>query len=149
MMEERTKYIREDKNFTNFSLDDSDKIIFDVNKDKIVIKRWGIRRNFSVNQFVDLLTKNHLHNKYLRAKLVQKMKFYFLKLIFWLVDKKYDWADYQDEIDVMNDLNRTRTRRTPQPISIPEIQEPFFKYFHIYRKILLMFMIFLFTVILS
>jgi hypothetical protein len=38
MMEERTKYIREDKNFTNFSLDDSDKIIFDVNKDKIVIK---------------------------------------------------------------------------------------------------------------
>lgn len=94
MIEQDTGYIREDKKYlTSFSLEPSDWIIFDVSNNKIMIKRWLRRHKFTVNQFVDLLTKNHLKNRNINMIVREKIKIYFLQLIFWLVDKKIrlDW----------------------------------------------------------
>lgn len=60
MIEKSTSYIRENKETPNFSLDVSDKITYDADSQRFIIKRWFRKTQYSVNDFVKLLIKNHL-----------------------------------------------------------------------------------------
>lgn len=139
MIEEKTWYVREDegqfdKSFTNFSLEISDKIIYDFNSQRFIIKRWWINHKYTVDKFIDLFIKNHLRKKPLLPKIREKIKIYFLKIIFWLIDDKYDWWNYyvymRDKKQETSSISKWIVRQIEKP------KDPFFKYFYIYKHLL-------------
>jgi len=118
--------------FTNFFFDKGEGIIFDSIENKFLFKG----EKFGVNDFVELLVKNHLStNLRLWLTIKRKSKIYFLKLLFWIMDWKYDWLKYYEllrEQGVIVD----KTGNIDQSLTVPKAKDPFFEYFHIYKNML-------------
>ena len=128
--------------FTNFFFNKSENIIFDEINQKIIIKRKN--KKLSVNDFVELLIKNHLADRLFWKRKINKLKVYFLSFIFCLTGQRYDWLSYYHKIRdgdrklYANQINKSDT-------DLPDILEidPFFRYFKIFRKILFIYIIFI------
>lgn len=123
--------------YTNFFFSKDENIVFNNNEQIIIIKRKNKIYKFNVNDFVDLLIKNHLSDRLFWKRKINKLKIYFLTFIFWSIDQKYDWINYYHKVhdkDKKLSLNVTNSINIelPAPLAI----DPFFKYFNIYRKIL-------------
>lgn len=132
--------------YTNFFFSKDENITFNNNAQTIVIKRKNKIYKFNVNDFVDLLIKNHLSDRLFWKRKINKLKIYFLTFIFWLIDQKYDWISYYRKVhdkDKNPNVTDSVNIELPAPLAI----DPFFKYFSIYRKILFC-CIFIITVVL-
>lgn len=129
------------KKFTNFYFGTEENIKFSLQSNKVFIKRKNKKKIFSLNDFVDLLVKNHLSDKLLWTKKKNYLKKIILKGIFILTDSKYDYVDYYHEIheDRISDNEKKR--------EIKISKEPFFKYFKIYKNMLFVSFVFLFCML--
>lgn len=86
-------------------------------------------KNFTINEFVDLLVKNHLSDRLFWKRKNDYAISVFLKYFFWLSDKNYD------RIQVMLDRHRPEQEKKYNKGDEKNI-EPFFKYFYISKNIL-------------
>jgi hypothetical protein len=122
--------------FTNFHFGKEENIVFDDRDNKVKIKRKGKEYKFSVNEFVDLLVKNHLSDRLFWIRKKNYLKRLLLKFIFFLMDSGYSFLDYHDEIHRILYDNRVDNKRDLKKSEIPTIKEPFFNYFRIYKNLL-------------
>lgn len=115
------------KKFTNFYSDGEEPFSFNGEENKIVHKPSG--KKYTVNQFVEILVKNHLTD---RLSMKRKLNFIAnlaLKLIFWLSDKHYE--------KVRVSIDKYHFSRGEQAITEEDKNiEPFFKYFKISRNLI-------------
>lgn len=123
--------------FTNFFFGKDENITFNSDEQKILIKQKNKTYEFNINDFVDLLIKNHLMDRLFWKRKINKLKIYFLIFIFWFLDSKYDWIDYYRKIHG-EDKKLSAEMTNEIKIDLPHTLEiePFFRYFSIYRKIL-------------
>jgi len=123
------------KRFTNFFFNKSENIILDVKDNKFVIKKRFKIYRFSINDFIQVLVKNHLSDLLFLRRKINILKIGFLKSIFWSIDSKYDWIEYYHKIHEEKSTPNKAGQVSIDLLNDPE-PEPFFKYFKIYRKIL-------------
>jgi hypothetical protein len=120
---------------TNFYFGKTEEINFDFSQDKVVFKN----KNYTLNEFIDLLEKNHLRDMFLWSRITNLVKFSFLHILFFLSDSRYKKFNY-----IFNKQERLSTlEEGVMPAS--EKADPLFHYFYIYKN-LLGFTIFIFLV---
>lgn len=113
------------KKITNFFSDDQEPFIFDENKRKIIFKPKN--REFTVDEFVEILADNHLSDRLFFKRILNSAADKILKLVFWLSDKNYD--------KIRVSIDKFHFNRDNQPIEEEEkTAEPFFKYFYISKN---------------
>ncbi len=101
--------------------------VFDSTKKKIIHNKT--KREFTLNEFIDILVKNHLSDI-----LFWKRKFNFLsnlilKILFWFSDKHYD--------NVRVSIDKYHFSKDNKPILEDKRSfEPFFKYFYISKNLI-------------
>jgi hypothetical protein len=128
--EKKSEYIIQSddgsKKYTNF-LSDSTKpeFIFDESSQKI--KHVKKNKNFTLNQFIDVLEKNHLSDCLFWKRKANLWVNIFMKIFFWLCDRKYDKEKIRFERPNKRDND-------PKPIQQEKNIEPFFKYFYISKN---------------
>jgi hypothetical protein len=125
--------------YTNFFSDSSEpEFIFDQLSQKI--KHIKKNKEFTLNQFIDLLEKNHLSDCLFWKRKANWFVDFVLKILFWLGDKSYD--------KVRTSLDRYHFKENGKPI--PESEktiEPFFKYFYISKNFIFLLLLVTFSVI--
>ena len=119
------------KRFTNFFFNKSENIILDVKDNKFVIKKRFKIYRFSINDFIQVLVKNHLSDLLFLRRKINILKIGFLKSIFWSIDSKYDWIEYYHKIHEEKSTPNKAGQVSIDLLNDPE-PEPFFKYFKIY-----------------
>ncbi len=130
------------KKFVNYIFNDSEKIILDLDIKKIKSNR----KEYSINEFINLLVKRHkggVFDMFWLGRLFYFLKTYFiLEPLFWLANLNYK----NDMIKFF--LLGDRTNKTKESnIDIKRPEEPFFKYFRIYKNTLLFFILYLLIII--
>ena len=73
--------------FTNFFFGKEENITFNNDKQKILIKRKNKTYEFNINDFVELLIKNHLTDRLFWKRKINKLKISFLVFVFGLLIK--------------------------------------------------------------
>jgi len=131
------------RRFTNFSFGPEEKFMLIHEGEKTLVKVNS--KKLSLNEFIDRLVENHLSDKLFWVRKKNFFKKLFLSIIFFLSDDKYDFVGYYHKIyrlkeDKVNDNSRT------SELKIKE--EPFFKYFKIYKNTLFIFSIISFFILL-
>lgn len=127
---EKTEYIIQynDKSnkYTNFFSDSSDpEFVFDHSSQKI--KHVKKDKDFTLNQFVDILEKNHLSDCLFWKRKANWCVDFILRSLFWLSDRRYD--------KVRTPLDKYNFKKDGKPIPESEKSiEPFFKYFYISKN---------------
>lgn len=118
------------KKYANFFFDEGERVSFDLNDQKILLRK----NKYSVNEFVDILVKNHSSDMFRKSRIMVSLKNYFiLEPLFWLAG-----ADYKDDNVRMNFLLQEKvTVYKESDAKIEEAKEPFFKYFSIYKNTLI------------
>ena len=136
---ERAGYILTDgeeykKKVTNFTSDiDSKEFYFDESAKKIIHSKT--KKQFSLNEFVDILESNHLSDRlFLKRKINSAVEF-VLKVFFWLVDRHYERTKVFLDIYKFKKGEQVKTEEK-QNI------DPFFKYFYITKNTLFVFLLF-------
>lgn len=129
--DEATEYIITDgeeykKKVTNFMSDGSE---FTFDKVAKIIVHQPTSRNFTINEFVEILVKNHLSDKLVWKRKANAVANSVLKFIFWLSDKHYD------RVKTMPGKFGFNQKETSSEENINNV-EPFFKYFSISRNTL-------------
>jgi len=127
---EKTEYIiqHDDKStkYTNFFSDSSaPEFVFDPSSNTINhIKK---NKKFTLNQFVDILEKNHLSDCLFWKRKANWCVDFTLRTLFWLSDRHYD--------KVRTPIDRYNAKKNGKPIPESEKSiEPFFKYFYISKN---------------
>lgn len=124
------------KKTTNFTSDKEDnEFIFDENSKKIIHTKS--KKEFSINEFVDILVLNHLSDRLFWKRKLNYLASKTLKIIFWLVRYEYD------HLKTSMDLYHFRQGDKIFPEKENE-GDPFFKYFAISKNILFLLFILLF-----
>jgi len=128
------------KKFTNFFFGPEDKVQFNTKNNKILTKKGNKNIEFCLNDFIDILVKNHLSDRLFFRRKINKIKIYFLKILFWFMDSKYNWIDYYHKIQKREQtIDKTNSKEN---LNLDKLSiDPFFNYFRIYRKILFSFII--------
>lgn len=122
------------KKVTNFfSSFDNQEFSFDVNSKKVT--HLPSKKIFSLNQFIEILVKNHLSDRLFWKRVTNEIVSALLKVLFWLSDKQYE------RIRVAIDKYHASRDNKPLPIQEKNI-EPFFKYFLISKNILFALLLF-------
>lgn len=127
---EKTEYIIQHDDtstkYTNFFSDSSDpEFVFDHTSQKI--KHAKKNKEFSLNQFVDILEKNHLSDCLFWKRKANWCIDFILRSLFWLSDRRYD--------KVRTPLDKYYFKKDGKPIPESEKSiEPFFKYFYISKN---------------
>ncbi|MEK7462545.1 MAG: hypothetical protein AAB618_03135 [Patescibacteria group bacterium] len=127
--------------YTNFFSDGSEpEFVFDQQSRKI--KHIKKKKEFTLNQFVDILEKNHLSDCLFWKRKANLCVDFILKALFWLSDRHYD--------KVKTPIDRYNAKKSGKPIPESEKSiEPFFKYFYISKNfIFLLLLVTFFCVIL-
>ena len=110
---------------TGFSFNEDENIIFDSTTSRM--HNGKSKKQLSLNEFIDILVKNHLQDKLFFKRKINFIVHLFLRFIFWLVNQKYD--------DIKIFYNNTNPQIQNQNIN-KRSSEPFFKYFSISKNIL-------------
>lgn len=120
--------------YANFFFNDDEEVFFDYSDQKIIFRK----NKYSVNEFIDILVKNHLSDMFRVNRIMIFFKNYFiLEPLFWLADANY--KDDNVRINFLLQKNITGYKESGAKIEMPK--EPFFKYFDIYRNTLTFFII--------
>ena len=114
------------KKVTNFFSDGSE-FTFDSLSKKIVHQPTG--KNFTMNEFVEILATNHLSDRLFWKRKTNAIANSVLKFIFWLSDKHYD------RVKTATDKFHFNQKQTYSEEKVKDV-DPFFKYFLIYRNTL-------------
>lgn len=116
------------KKITNFFSDtDSAEFVFDEKTKKI--KHTKTQRDLTLNEFVNILEKNHLSDRLFWKRGMNKLVGLILKMLFWLADKHYD--------NVQASLDKYNFSRDNKPVVEEKNNvEPFFKYFDISKNLI-------------
>jgi len=113
------------KKITNFFSDNQEPFVFDETTKKIVFKPKD--KNFTINEFVEVLINNHLSDRLFFKRKLNSIADLILKLLFWLSDKHYE--------KIRVSVDKYNFSRDNQPIKEEEKNtEPFFKYFYISKN---------------
>ena len=126
------------KKFTNFFFGPEEKIKFNPENNKVLVRRKNKSIEFRLNDFVDLLVKNHLSDRLFWIRKKNYLKRIILRILFFVTDDKYNYVDYYHEIHE----NKIGDIEKEKEIKIGE--EPFFNYFKIYKNMLFILSILLF-----
>ena len=118
------------KKFTNFFFGPEEQIKFNAENNRVLVKRKNKNIEFCLNDFVDLLVKNHLSDRLFWAKKKNYFKRIILRILFFLTDDKYSYVDYYHKIHE----NKISEIKKEKEIKIGK--EPFFNYFKIYKNML-------------
>lgn len=110
---------------TGFSFFEEEDIIFDPIAKKVHIGKQ--KRNLSLNEFIDVLVKNHLQDKLFFKRKINFLAQVLVMFVFWLSDQKYDDVRIFVNIDNSQLQNQNKIKKDA---------EPFFKYFYISKNIL-------------
>lgn len=114
------------KKVTNY-YSGGDEFNFDFSKQIVVHTKT--KREFSINEFVNILTGNHLSDRLFWKRKLNWCVNYFLKSLFWLSDKHYEY--------IRVSLDKYHFSRGDKPETKEEINiEPFFKYFYISKNLI-------------
>lgn len=126
------------KKFTSFFFGQEEKIKFNPENNKVLVRRKNKSIEFRLNDFVDLLAKNHLSDRLFWIRKKNYLKRIILRILFFLIDDKYNYVDYYHEIheNKIGDIEREK--------EIKIGKEPFFNYFKIYKNMLFILSILLF-----
>lgn len=126
------------KKVTNFYSDNEEPYVFDEGIKKIVFPEKN--KNFTLNEFIEVLVRNHLSDRLFSKRILNSISELLLKFIFWLSDKNYE--------KVRVSIDKYHFSRDNQPIKEDEKSiEPFFKYFYISKNTI--FALLLFTFLLA
>jgi hypothetical protein len=126
------------KKVTNFYSDKQEPYIFDETIKKIVFPAKN--KNFTLNEFIEILVRNHLSDRLFFKRILNSVAEFLLKFLFWLSGKNYE--------KVRVSIDKYHFSRDNQPVKEDEkIIEPFFKYFYISKNTI--FAILLFTFLLA
>lgn len=117
---------------TNFRFSGDQEIIFDSEKKEIFYQPKKLY--FTLNQFIEMLVKNHLSDRVFFRRNFNNIINFFLKFIFWLSNKHYD------RVEVMLEIYHP-TQKNEHDKEDEKIIEPFFKYFYISKNILFSFLL--------
>lgn len=114
------------KKVTNFVSDTGDnEFIFDEVRKEIKHNETG--KYFTLNEFVEILAKNHLSDRLYWKRNLNTLNNALLKIIFWLSDKRYEKTQIS--------IDKYHWKRDNKPAIDDEKNiEPFFKYFYISKN---------------
>jgi hypothetical protein len=108
---------------TNFFFNDAENVYFDRSKRKFIFQKT----EYSLNEFVDLLEKNHMRDMFFFSRLKGSLYSLFLFIVFFLADQKYNRLNVlipgKSQVDNISSV----------PISDAD---PVFHYFKIYKNFL-------------
>lgn len=121
---------------TGFLFGREEDIVFDLESKKIYSKKE--KRSVSINEFIDILVKNHLSDKLSFKRKISVVVRMILIFIFWISDRKYDIMDF-----FQSDISRSQTQKPAE-----KMIDPFFKYFKVSRNILLVLTVVIFLALL-
>lgn len=144
---EKTSYVivfnsSYNKKITGFTSGVDDKeFAFDSSKKRIIHSKT--QKEFTLNEFIDVLVKNHLSDRLFWKRKYNFLSNLILKILFWLSDKHYEKV--QVSVDKYN-----FSKENKPIIENGENMEPFFKYFYISKNLIfLVLLISLFIAVLS
>lgn len=116
------------KKITSFVSDVDDKeFVFDSIKKKIIHNKT--KKEFTLNEFIDVLVKNHLSDRLFWKRKFNSLSNSVLKILFWLSDKHYEKV--QVSIDKYH-----FSKENKSIIEEEKSFEPFFKYFYISKNLI-------------
>lgn len=113
---------------TNFVSTEDEKFLFDKNKK--IIKRMEDKKTFTLEQFINILVKNHLSDKFFWKRKINYLIDLLFIFIFLLNDKKYN------KFEVLIKRNNFGEREIKKLDVENKDPEPFFKYFRISKNLL-------------
>lgn len=126
------------KGYTNFSFGKEENLKWDNSKFNVTSEA-NQSKNFTLNEFVKILIKNHLSDRLVFRKFVNNLITGLLKFTFWLVDKKYKY--YEILLGLFSDKEKVVKQD-----DLDKRKEPFFKYFSIPRNMLFFTLTILFAI---
>ncbi|MDD3940613.1 MAG: hypothetical protein PHQ01_03525 [Candidatus Pacebacteria bacterium] len=115
--------------FYNPNTKDRENIIFNESEGKIIYKFKNGDKKFTLNEFVDILIKNHLADRLKFKKKINLLIDKLLKFTFWLAHEKYDQVEiFLFRYEILKEGKFYEPKeKTP---------DPFFNYFKLYKHIL-------------
>ncbi len=116
---------------TNFEFNDTENFIFNDKKRKILYKPK--EKFYTLNQIIDILVDNHLHDRLFLQRVIHFLTDKLIKCLFLLNDQKYDPVKAMMQIhnsSLSQGIETTEKKKT----------EPFFNYFYISRNTLFAFL---------
>lgn len=114
------------KKVTNY-YSGGDEFSFDASKRKVVHNKT--KKEFTVNEFVQILVGNHLSDRLFWKRKLNWIVSHILKILFWLTDKHYE--------HVRVSIDKYHFSRGDKPETEEEKNiEPFFKYFYISKNLI-------------
>lgn len=114
------------KKITNF-VSDGGEFTFDNTTQKVI--HQPTNRSFTLNEFVDILAKNHLSDRLFLKRKLNGLVNVVLKFLFWLSD-----AHYERIRTSIDKYHYSKGEKLPKEEK--KNIEPFFKYFYISKNIL-------------
>jgi hypothetical protein len=115
------------KKVTNFYFGEEEQIYFDTKTKKIICK--VPKKSFSLNEFIEIIVKNHLSDRLFWKRGKNYLAINCLKFFFWLSDRHYKGSEVMTLIyglgSETKDIKDNKVKA-----------EPFFKYFYITKNIL-------------
>jgi len=122
-----TNSIKDFKNkISNFFFRADEGLTFDFVNNKVIFKN----REYTINEIISLLEKTHLLDVYRSSRKRNFISEMILKLLFFMVDSKYQSIDY-----ILSMYNKSgSTEKISTFAKLPKQQDPFFKYFLIYKN---------------
>lgn len=129
----QTEYVITDgeeykKRVTNFFSDGkSEEFFFDEGAMKV--RHTKTKKEFSLNQFVDLLARSHQKDLLFWKRKLNSLANLILRLLFWLSDKHYEMVKVS--------IDKYHFTKNNKPIMQDQKNiEPFFKYFYISKNLI-------------
>lgn len=123
------KYKNKVTNFVSGS--DESEFYFDIKENNIIYKKTG--KKFTLNEFIDILERNHLRDRLFIKKKLNSVVNIILRIIFILSNRHYDKIEAY--------LDRSFRKYTNETIEDHKSTEPFFKYFNIPKNSILLFLV--------
>ncbi|MCA9351318.1 hypothetical protein KC929_00890 [Patescibacteria group bacterium] len=126
------------KKVTNFVSDIKDnEFSFDKTKKKVIHSKS--KKEFSLNEFIEILYKNHLSDRLFWKRQKNFLVKWILISIFWLLDKHYNYVEVS--------INEYKFKNGELKFSNESKKiEPFFKYFEISRNLLFLLLLLVFPI---
>lgn len=121
------------KKYINFLFGYDEDIVFDTSSKKIKYKN----HDFTINEFVNLLVKNHIgglfNDMFWKGRISNFFKNYFiLEPAFWLIDDDYK----KNRISFL--LKENRTGAEEKKTTADMVPDPIFKYFYVFKNTLIL-----------
>jgi len=110
---------------TNYGFGPSENVRFDTDNDRILFKDMS----YTLNQFVDLMEKNHRRDMFWLSRILNLCVFGLLYVLFFFKDELYEMGEY-----IFTETHSIPVGRQKKPER--DLADPIFKYFDVYHNLL-------------